>query len=208
MKKEELLRNILREANEFLDGQEHDVPEVEQCLMDLKRAMENAGIVPDDTGEMSTPLPGGGMLVAVADPSDYPGTDIYYEDKEGWRCLIFRAEAGGGEYDPDEIRGYVYADSAKKDYTDKFILSKAGFAGAPYAYKKTIKKRYKIRCYKRNGKIEKEVYAHTFREAESIRMEHGRKIGLKPEPSTDFALYPTIWEYDLETGDYHRIKGY
>ena len=57
----------MREANEFLATGEDDVPEVEQCLRDLKRAMENAGIVPDDTGEASTPLPGGGALVAVAD---------------------------------------------------------------------------------------------------------------------------------------------
>ena len=39
-------------------------------------------------------------------------------------------------------------------------------------------------------------------------MEHGHKIGLKPESSTDFELYPTIWEYVLKSGDYRRLKGY
>ena len=68
-------------------------------------------------------------------------------------------------------------------------------------------KNYRIRCYKRSGDLDHEEYADTLEEAKDIRAKWGSKIGLQPEPSLDFAFYPTIWEKQ-PNGSYMRIPGY
>lgn len=42
--------------------------------------------------------------------------------------------------------------------------------------------------------------------AAAARTRHGLSIGLRPEPSADFALYPTVWK--LENDSYKRLSGY
>ena len=66
---------------------------------------------------------------------------------------------------------------------------------------------YKVRCYNRNGDLHHEDFYETLDEAKKRRTEWGRLIGLKPEPSTDFAYYPTIWK---RTGinKFERLEGY
>lgn len=65
---------------------------------------------------------------------------------------------------------------------------------------------YKIRCYTRQGNLDHEETFSTLEQAAARRTEWGLSIGLKPEPSIDFANYPTIWE-STEDG-YRRIAGY
>ena len=65
---------------------------------------------------------------------------------------------------------------------------------------------YKIRCYKNNGDLDHEEYAGTLEIAQRIRTAWASKIGLRPEPSPDFAYYPTIW-VKKEDG-YERCLGY
>lgn len=65
---------------------------------------------------------------------------------------------------------------------------------------------YKIRCYKRNGDLDHEEFVETFDEAKAERTKWGLSIGLEPEPSNDFAYYPTIWEQG--TDGWNRIAGY
>ncbi len=66
---------------------------------------------------------------------------------------------------------------------------------------------YKVRCYSKSGNLQKEVYAASMEEAKAIRTDHGLSIGLKPEPSMDFARYPTIWKLQAD-GSYERVAGY
>ena len=65
---------------------------------------------------------------------------------------------------------------------------------------------YKLRCYKRNGDLDHEEYAKTLDEAKEKRTKWGLSIGLKPEPSIDFAYYPTIWKQN--GNDWERMEGY
>ena len=67
-------------------------------------------------------------------------------------------------------------------------------------------KNYKIRCYTKKGDLDHEEFFDTLEQAVARRTEWGLSIGLKPEPSIDFAYYPTIWE-SAENG-YRRLLGY
>lgn len=67
-------------------------------------------------------------------------------------------------------------------------------------------KTYKIRCYTKHGDLDHEETFSTLEQAATRRTEWGLSIGLAPEPSSDFAYYPTIWE-NTENG-YRRIEGY
>lgn len=69
--------------------------------------------------------------------------------------------------------------------------------------------RYKIRCYKRSGDLDHEEFFDTLEEAETRRTEWGLSIGLRPEPSSDFAYYPTIWkEVYADSNIWNRVEGY
>lgn len=66
-------------------------------------------------------------------------------------------------------------------------------------------KNYKVRCYTRRGDFDHEEFTDTLEKAKQIRTEWGLSIGLRPEPSYDFAYYPTVWEF---CGDvYKRVRG-
>ena len=65
---------------------------------------------------------------------------------------------------------------------------------------------YKIRCYKRNGDLDHEEFVEFFDEAVAKRTKWGLSIGLEPEPSIDFAYYPTIWKQSSE--GWKRVEGY
>lgn len=65
---------------------------------------------------------------------------------------------------------------------------------------------YKIRCYTKNGDLDHEETFGALEQAKDRRTEWGLSIGLRPEPSFDFAYYPTIWKM-TETG-YRRVEGY
>ncbi len=65
---------------------------------------------------------------------------------------------------------------------------------------------YIVRCYDRQGNFSYSVNAATLDDAKNIRTNHGHKIGLKPEPSLDFAYYPTIWKE--ENGKTVRLLDY
>ena len=67
-------------------------------------------------------------------------------------------------------------------------------------------KTYKIRCYTKNGDLDHEEFFNTLERATARRTEWGLSIGLKPEPSWDFAFYPTVWK--LTENGYRRIEGY
>ena len=66
--------------------------------------------------------------------------------------------------------------------------------------------KYKVRCYDRLGNAHHEVYCNTLEQAKKVRTEWGQTIGLTPEPSNDFARYPTIWKSNK--GKWERIEGY
>lgn len=66
---------------------------------------------------------------------------------------------------------------------------------------------YKLRLYDRKGNLDHEEIFDTLQGAINRRTEWGIKIGLAPEPSSDFARYPTIWKKNSE-GEYDRILGY
>lgn len=65
---------------------------------------------------------------------------------------------------------------------------------------------YKVRLYTKDGDFIREVFVNSMDEAKLIRNDHAMSIGLRPEPSTDFALYPTIWEN--ESGVWTRVIGF
>lgn len=65
---------------------------------------------------------------------------------------------------------------------------------------------YKVRCYTNDGDFSHEKYFDMFEDARKYRTEWGLSIGLKPEPSDDFAYYPTVWR-ERENGTYERIRG-
>ena len=65
---------------------------------------------------------------------------------------------------------------------------------------------YKVRCYRRNGDLSHEMLYKTLEDAEAERTRWGHHIGLRPEPSGDFAFYPTIWEQECE--GWKRLPGY
>lgn len=67
-------------------------------------------------------------------------------------------------------------------------------------------KNFKIRCYNKQGDLDHEEFFDTLEQAAARRAEWGLSIGLLPEPSIDFASYPTIWE-STEDG-YCRVAGY
>ncbi len=72
---------------------------------------------------------------------------------------------------------------------------------------------YMIICYNRDGYTDHIEYTGTLKEAAEVRTQWGLSIGLKPEPSIDFGLYPTIWKYKGEgdredRNNYTRVMGY
>lgn len=68
---------------------------------------------------------------------------------------------------------------------------------------------FRVRCYNRRGDFDHETPCDSIEEAEKIRTEWGIRIGLKPEPSTDFAKYPTIWKKTSDNPEvWERILGY
>ena len=76
-----------------------------------------------------------------------------------------------------------------------------------------IKKLFMVVCYNRQGYTDHIRFARTLKAARDIRTIWGIKIGLRPEPSSDFGLYPTIWEYSGEGDEkdrknYKRLAGY
>lgn len=83
---------------------------------------------------------------------------------------------------------------------------------------KTVKneqKPFKVRCYRRNGDLDHEEFFDTLDEAVRRRTEWGLSIGLRPEPSADFAYYPTIHEWKrrryfdgTEDFGWERLMGY
>ena len=67
---------------------------------------------------------------------------------------------------------------------------------------------YKIHCYKINGDLDHKEYFDCLDTAIRRRKEWGESIGLKPEPSFDFAYYPTIFQWNDKINEYVRIEGY
>ena len=65
---------------------------------------------------------------------------------------------------------------------------------------------YKIRCYTKYGDLDHEEYFETLEEAKERRNEWGLNIGLRPEPSSDFPYYPTIWKGNAK--GFERVEGY
>ena len=70
-----------------------------------------------------------------------------------------------------------------------------------------------VRCYNKYGGYHHSSKTDTLEKAEIIRRNWGTSIGLAPEPSMDFAKYPTIWKYngggDPDIMDsYERMPGY
>jgi guanylate kinase len=71
-------------------------------------------------------------------------------------------------------------------------------------------KNYKVRCYTRVGSLDHEVRVEDMEEAKRVRTEWALSIGLRPEPSMDFPLYPTIWHRDTLGGciGFRRVAGF
>ena len=68
-------------------------------------------------------------------------------------------------------------------------------------------KKYKVKCYNKSGDLDHEEFCDMLAQAETIRKNWGLKIGLRPEPSMDFAKYPTIWVLS-NNGEWKRVEGY
>lgn len=72
---------------------------------------------------------------------------------------------------------------------------------------------YMVICYNRDGDTDHILYLNSLEEAKQERTSWGLSIGLRPEPSSDFGYYPTIWKYcgegDIkDRNNYTRIMGY
>ena len=132
------LNNILfdtEEAIRLLRDEDDDHTADLICQFEnLKHSLAGCGAVPKRREELKEDIPGDGKLVAyVKNNPDYPGIGVMYEDPDGWQYDVALVENGGPEedtrddYDPDNIRVYVYADSWQDDYTNKFIIKRSGF---------------------------------------------------------------------------------
>ena len=66
-----------------------------------------------------------GILRAYENRSDYPGIWIVFEDKEGIEYDIAIIESDGDDYNPDDIRTYIYGEEGSEDPTHIVYVSKA-----------------------------------------------------------------------------------
>lgn len=66
-----------------------------------------------------------GILRAYENRSDYPGIWIVFEDKEGIEYDIAIIESDGDDYNPDDIRTYIYGEEGSEDPTNIVYVSKA-----------------------------------------------------------------------------------
>lgn len=66
-----------------------------------------------------------GILRAYENRSDYPGIWVVFVDKDGVEYDVAIVESDGGDYNPDDIRTYVYGDEGSEDPTHITYVSKA-----------------------------------------------------------------------------------
>lgn len=66
-----------------------------------------------------------GILRAYENKSDFPGIWIVFVDKDGVEYDVAAVESDGENYNPDEIRTYVYGDERSEDPTHIAHVSKA-----------------------------------------------------------------------------------
>ena len=87
---------------------------------------------------------------------------------------------------------------------DEFIPFKLSVEEFKKATNSTLK--YKVICYNKSGDRDHIEYSENLEDAKNIRTTWGKKIGLKPEPSSDFSKYPTVWELSIDN-EYYRVAG-